>query len=184
MAFPPEDTTRRSRDHIVGPGWTGTIHRRVVNVGKAGMATLLDSGSLALGHVMPTKYGGPGGAGVASPRLQYARAEQQTKGRGQDQVLLTYIEIDAGAESNGYAEATRTRSQDKDAHSTVFHICGIALTAASTGIPALGDFLDGDGTSKLNPKCGPPYRIDEEQHEGRVFVYSTWTGLNPVTPIS
>ena len=174
-----EVKARRGRHRTGGDGWTGWAYRRIFRVPKGQVATALDDGGdLARGSVLPVKWGGVATSKAEDPRLQTVTGLQQ-RGGALDELSAVYITVDVESSST-YSECYRSRPEQRNQHEIITRTVGVALLETTTGIPALGDFLDDDDSNVLGPVCADVHR-DETTHFGRVFIRTTWIELQPAS---
>ena len=153
----------------------GSQFMRVVHSPKLKWDDLIASGELySLGTIIPSGWlDHSTGSGAAAARLQRVERREQPRGGG-DRVVLTYIEFDAGTESDGYAETSIARRPREGEARDSFIVHGVALTRTSTGIPAVEDVLDGSAYDAISDQICYDVQIDETSQHGRVVVTSLW----------
>ena len=131
----------------------------------------------ALGTIIPSTWlAHSTGSGASAARLQHVDRREQ-RGGGGDRVVLTYIELEAGTEANGYAEMSSARQPAEGHNRDVMLIHGVALTRSSTGIPAVGGQLGGGIADSIDDYVCYDVRIDETAQHGRVMVTSYFAAL-------
>ena len=163
---------------------TGTFYNRLVTC-PVGAVEKAKAGVLALGSVMIDRfwktevnetilqqYPDSEGVGPEVPRLFEVRERQPQAedGVAVQRLELVYLAIDPKSGetvANGYVETARHLI---DKHYTVeYDVWGIALTTASTGIPNIGDKLDGN-TDNLGGVVGQ-IEYNDEKYPGRTLVH-------------
>ena len=111
---------------------------------------------------------------ASDPRLQAAVPKRAGHGTV-DSIRLTYVEVAAGTETNGYAECTGVRQRTYGVARDTIITWRVALTGVSSGIPDVEDVLDGaDGTVITHFICGA-VQIYNTMSYGRVVVRATWS---------
>lgn len=92
-------------------------------------------------------------------------------------ISLSFLAIDTGDETDGYAENTNARGIRKSAKHTDTIVHGIAKSRTSTGIPSRGDLLDGavdETADAVTDRVCIDVNLDDTSQEGRVMVTSVY----------
>jgi len=173
-----EQSDERTARRIMTRWGTGSAFTRIVHSPKDKWDDFIASGEVyALGTIIPSAWlDHSTGSGAAAARLQVVDRKEQAHGGG-DRVILTYIELDAGTEGNGYAEMSSARLPREGHYRDVMLIHGVALTRSSTGIPAAGGQLGGGTPDSIDDYICYDVRIDEVSQHGRVMVTSFYAAL-------
>jgi hypothetical protein len=88
-----DDRKRHARELVVGDGWIGVNHIRVLTLAKGDYAAArATGGELADGAFLPEKWGGPGTTTVDTPMLQEIR-DQQQRGGGMLEITTVWLEL-------------------------------------------------------------------------------------------
>lgn len=169
-----QDDERTSRPIMTRWG-KGTAYVRVVHSPKKKYDDYIASGEIYYkGTIIPSKWlAHTTGSGAAGARLQSVQRGEQ-RGGGGDRVVLTYVEFDAGTESNGYAEMSVARLPREGQARDSYVVHGVALLLTSSGIPAVEDVLDGSAYDAISDQICFDVQIDETSQHGRVMVTSLW----------
>jgi len=174
-SFVNEQSDERTAQRIVTQWGKGSAFVRVVHSPKRKWDELFAAGEIyALGTICPSAWlDHSTGSGAAAARLQRVDRKEQRDGGG-DRVILTYIEFDAGAESNGYAEMSIARRPREGQAQDSFVVHGVALLRTSTGIPAVEGVLGGGAADGIDDQICYDVLIDETAQHGRVMVTSLY----------
>ena len=170
-----EQPDRRAQRTIDGRIYTGVAYQRVFDCPKGYSATAL-AGTLALGTVMPTVFGGPGTNDIGAARLQDINLDQQ-KGGGMDRFVASYVKVNVRAGgSAGYHETEGSRKQHKTPERVMTTVYAIASGTANASIPARKSYLDSaPSTSALSAVCSD-VQVDPYWQHGRVLVIANYIG--------
>lgn len=175
LTYHPE---RSSQSRINTSLFSGTKYDRVFTCALGEIETLTAyAGTLALGSVLASAYGGTGGSDPHAPRLQSVTLGRQRDG-GMQEIIASYISIDHLADNAGagdYVECKRRPSLRHTEQVEVTQTVGVATTATDVDAPDIGDKLDG-ATGHFDPICSS-LQIDSTMHAGRVFFIAEWTAV-------
>jgi hypothetical protein len=178
MAAPllTEDRPRRTLARIAHEYYLGTVyHRFFVCPGGDSALHILSGGDLALGAVLPVKWGGVASGLAHDPRLMApARiVEQRTGGN----VLLEadFLALDVAAPAApGYVETTRSRQRPQDGpYERRMQTVAVCLTDSDPLIPAPGHWLDPTRADPMGYVCASVFLL-KDLHPGRIFVLAQW----------
>lgn len=121
------------------------------------------------------------GETAAAPRLADVDVKPD-RDSGWVNISLSYLAIDAGDETNDYAENTNARAVRKGAKHTDTIVHGVARTRTSTGIPSRGDQLGGGTADGITDAVCIDVNLDDTSQEGRVMVRSVYRAHLAGTP--
>ena len=170
-----EEQSRRYRQPVAASWGTGTWHYRVVNCPKAQVDRLMESGkALALGAIIPAAWLDHAPTeDAAAPRLQSIEVSQKKSGGG-DEFKLGYLEVDAGDETDGYADCSDADVWLQQQYGVEKTSHGVALTVASAGIPTAGKTSAGVDPTAATDYIAADVQVDEASQVGRVLITTRW----------
>jgi len=171
-----EHPERRYRQPMGTQYWTGWDHYRYMVCAFGELDTHLTE-SLELGKPMIALWGGDGSSSADKALLQSVEIKFQSDGAFKE-LQCVFRELNTfGAYTSNYIETDKSRVTVDGQHTQDIITYGVDSSASGTGVPDVGDAIDGGPTTSVDTAiCYRVQEIPVAEH-GRVLFEGHWRGL-------